>query len=98
MDLVEMSKRTRALEWLICIPSARNEEEQNMEAYTKGGKVYYRTLRIIKAGEPLFVWYSKDFCHVLHIKDIKRQANQGKSIVKRFAFCNLLIKINNLQE
>ncbi|XP_061169068.1 uncharacterized protein LOC133178351 [Saccostrea echinata] len=85
LDPFEMSKRTHALEWLICIPSARNEEEQNMEAYSKGGKVYYRTLRIIKAGEPLFVWYSKDFCQALQIQIIKRHSDQdGEQLVCNF--------------
>ncbi|XP_062603480.1 uncharacterized protein LOC134265251 [Saccostrea cucullata] len=78
LDPFEMSKRTHALEWLICIPPARNEEEQNMEAYSKGGKMYYRTLRIIKAGEPLFVWYSKDFCQTLQIQIIKRHSDQDR--------------------
>ncbi|KAL3875719.1 hypothetical protein ACJMK2_033644 [Sinanodonta woodiana] len=64
---------TAILEWLPYIQAARTEEEQNMEAYTKDdGKIYYRTLRIIRAKETLFVWYSKDFAQILGIPTLKR--------------------------
>ena len=65
--------------WLPYIRAARNEEEQNMEAYTKNGQIYYRALRIIRSGEELLVWYSKDFAKILEIPEIKAHGNDGKS-------------------
>jgi hypothetical protein len=41
------------MEWLSYINPARNEDEQNMEAYMKNKEVFYRALRIIKTGEEL---------------------------------------------
>ncbi|KAK3092137.1 hypothetical protein FSP39_025507 [Pinctada imbricata] len=60
------------LEWLTLIQPARNEDEQNMEAYIKNGNIFYRTLRIIKADEELLVWYSKDLCQHMNIPDVRR--------------------------
>ena len=67
--------------WLPYVRAARTEDEQNMEAYTKNGHIYYRTLRIIKAGEELLVWYSKDFSQILGIPSFKKQVNQGESLI-----------------
>jgi len=43
-----------------------------MEAYMKNKEVFYRALRIIKTGEELLVWYSKDFCQLIDVPDVKR--------------------------
>ncbi|GFO38087.1 PR domain Zinc finger protein 8-like [Plakobranchus ocellatus] len=59
-----------ALDWLPYVSMARDEAEQNMEAYFKEGGVYYRTLRIVRAGEELLVWYSKDFTHLLGVPEL----------------------------
>ncbi|KAL4241133.1 methyltransferase [Mactra antiquata] len=53
--------------WLPYVHPARTVDEQNMEAYMKDGNIFYRTLRIIRAGEELLVWYSKDFAQILGI-------------------------------
>ncbi|XP_033735855.1 uncharacterized protein LOC117324216 [Pecten maximus] len=68
----------RADGWLAYIQPAREEEEQNVEAYMKNGQVFYRTLRIIKAREELLVWYSKDFCQLIGIPDVRRSTIQEK--------------------
>lgn len=60
------------MEWLSYINPARNEDEQNMEAYMKNKEVFYRALRIIKTGEELLVWYSKDFCQLIDVPNVKR--------------------------
>lgn len=70
----------RADGWLAYIQPAREEEEQNIEAYMKNGQVFYRTLRIIKAREELLVWYSKDFCQLIGIPDVKRSTIQGRQV------------------
>ena len=38
----------------------------------KNKEVFYRALRIIKTGEELLVWYSKDFCQLIDVPDVKR--------------------------
>ncbi|XP_063447066.1 PR domain zinc finger protein 8-like [Mytilus trossulus] len=62
----------RGMEWLAYINPARNEDEQNMEAYVKNKEVFYRALRIIKSSEELLVWYSKDFCQLIDVPEVKR--------------------------
>ena len=37
--------KTRALEWLSYIQPARNEDEQNMEAYMKNGRVFLQNIK-----------------------------------------------------
>ena len=76
---------SRDTEWLTYIHPARNEEEQNMEAYLKNGQVFYRTLRIVKAEEELLVWYSKDFCQITDIPEVKTSQEQG-TLINIFLF------------
>ncbi|XP_025111416.1 PR domain zinc finger protein 8-like isoform X2 [Pomacea canaliculata] len=72
MDPGERREGLRAVDWLPYIQPARDSEEQNMEAYVKEGQVYFRTLRIVRAGEELLVWYSKDFAQLLNIPELPR--------------------------
>ncbi|XP_071107107.1 zinc finger protein 488-like [Haliotis cracherodii] len=81
LDLSERKEGIKAVDWLPYIHPARNEEEQNVEAYMKEGQVYYRTLRIVKAGEELLVWYSKDFCQLLNIPDVKRHIPKDEGFI-----------------
>jgi hypothetical protein len=60
------------------IQPARNEDEQNIEAYMKDGRVFYRALRIIKTGEQLYVWYSMDFAQLIDIPEINRDTMKGR--------------------
>ncbi|KAK7112927.1 hypothetical protein V1264_012301 [Littorina saxatilis] len=72
MDPAGRREGLRAVDWLPYIQPARDSEEQNMEAYLKEGQVYFRALRIIKAGEEMLVWYSKDFAQLLDIPELPR--------------------------
>ncbi|KAF1387443.1 hypothetical protein PFLUV_G00078760 [Perca fluviatilis] len=47
-------------DWIGFIRSARNSQEQNLEAVSDlpGGQIFYRVLREIPSGEELSVWYS----------------------------------------
>ena len=72
MDPPGRREGLRAVDWLPYIQPARDSEEQNMEAYVKEGQVYFRALRIIKAGEEMLVWYSKDFAQLLNIPELPR--------------------------
>ncbi|XP_053379449.1 uncharacterized protein LOC123562157 [Mercenaria mercenaria] len=69
--------------WLPYVHPARTVDEQNMEAYMKDGNIFYRTLRIIRAGEELLVWYSKDFAQILEIplsNIVQREDNDTKLV------------------
>lgn len=77
MDPAGRREGLRAVDWLPYIQPARDSEEQNMEAYLKEGQVYFRALRIIKAGEEMLVWYSKDFAQLLDIPELPRINGKG---------------------
>ncbi|KAK3602457.1 hypothetical protein CHS0354_005923 [Potamilus streckersoni] len=86
-------ERNAILEWLPYIQPARTEEEQNMEAYTKNdGKIYYRTLRIIRAKETIFVWYSKDFAQILGIPTLKRSNANDHNRIYSCEMCGQELK------
>ncbi|XP_029456087.1 PR domain zinc finger protein 8 isoform X2 [Rhinatrema bivittatum] len=51
--------------WLRLVQSARDNEEQNLEAYIKNGQLFYRSLRRIVKDEELLVWYGKELTDLL---------------------------------
>lgn len=51
--------------WLRLVQSARDKEEQNLEAYIKNGQLFYRSLRRIGKDEELLVWYGKELTELL---------------------------------
>lgn len=51
--------------WLRLVQSARDREEQNLEAYIKNGQLFYRSLRRIAKDEELLVWYGKELTELL---------------------------------
>lgn len=51
--------------WLRLVQSARDREEQNLEAYVKNGQLFYRSLRRIAKDEELLVWYGKELTELL---------------------------------
>lgn len=51
--------------WLRLVQSAREREEQNLEAYIKSGQLFYRSLRRIAKDEELLVWYGKELTELL---------------------------------
>ncbi|KAG5834249.1 hypothetical protein ANANG_G00259560 [Anguilla anguilla] len=56
---------SEGLAWLRLVQSARDGEEQNLEAYVKNGQLFYRSLRRIEKDEELLVWYGKDLTALL---------------------------------
>ncbi|XP_064164667.1 PR domain zinc finger protein 8-like [Anguilla rostrata] len=56
---------SEGLTWLRLVQSARDGEEQNLEAYVKNGQLFYRSLRRIEKDEELLVWYGKDLTALL---------------------------------
>ena len=53
--------------WLRFINCARNEEEQNMEAYQYHGEIYYLTFKAVYPGNELMVWYGEKYAEELGI-------------------------------
>ncbi|XP_005156867.1 zinc finger protein 488 isoform X1 [Danio rerio] len=60
--------------WLRLVQAAMSEEDQNTEAYLKGGQLHFRTIRDVKEGEELLVWYDEELSHLLGFRDIKAKA------------------------
>ncbi|XP_078578236.1 zinc finger protein 488-like [Branchiostoma floridae x Branchiostoma japonicum] len=58
------------LKWLRLIQPARDRREQNMEAFQRAGKVYFRSVCHIRRDEELLVWYSDDWAVNIGIPDI----------------------------
>ncbi|CAG5124919.1 unnamed protein product [Candidula unifasciata] len=76
VDVDDTGEGMKTADWLPRVSAARNEQEQNMEAYLKYGRVYYRTLRIVKGGEQLLVWYSKDLTQMLGLPELPTSCMQ----------------------
>uniref|UniRef100_A0A3Q4MXP9 PR domain zinc finger protein 8 n=1 Tax=Neolamprologus brichardi TaxID=32507 RepID=A0A3Q4MXP9_NEOBR len=62
---VTANSTSEGLMWLRLVQSARDKEEQNLEAYVKNGQLFYRSLRRIEKDEELLVWYGKDLIDLL---------------------------------
>ncbi|XP_032190593.1 PR domain zinc finger protein 8 isoform X3 [Mustela erminea] len=56
VDTSAANGSSEGLMWLRLVQSARDKEEQNLEAYIKNGQLFYRSLRRIAKDEELLVW------------------------------------------
>ncbi|XP_010225698.1 PREDICTED: PR domain zinc finger protein 8 [Tinamus guttatus] len=56
VDTSAANGSSEGLMWLRLVQSAREREEQNLEAYIKSGQLFYRSLRRIAKDEELLVW------------------------------------------
>lgn len=65
MDTSAANGSSEGLMWLRLVQSAREKEEQNLEAYIKNGQLFYRSLRRIAKDEELLVWYGKELTELL---------------------------------
>ncbi|KAG8454420.1 hypothetical protein GDO86_000879 [Hymenochirus boettgeri] len=65
VDTSAANGSSEGLMWLRLVQSARNKEEQNLEAYIKNGQLFYRSLRRITKDEELLVWYGKELTDLL---------------------------------
>ncbi|KGL72343.1 PR domain zinc finger protein 8, partial [Tinamus guttatus] len=59
VDTSAANGSSEGLMWLRLVQSAREREEQNLEAYIKSGQLFYRSLRRIAKDEELLVWNGK---------------------------------------
>ncbi|XP_018333278.1 probable histone-lysine N-methyltransferase PRDM7 isoform X2 [Agrilus planipennis] len=53
--------------WMRYVNCARHVKEQNVVAFQYKGQMYYRTVKIIKAGEEMLVYYGEEFANNLGI-------------------------------
>ncbi|XP_069482453.1 PR domain zinc finger protein 8 isoform X2 [Ambystoma mexicanum] len=65
VDTSAANGSSEGLMWLRLVQSARNKEEQNLEAYIKNGQLFYRSLGRIAKDEELLVWYGKELTQLL---------------------------------
>ncbi|KAJ8005535.1 hypothetical protein DPEC_G00118960 [Dallia pectoralis] len=75
VDTSATNSTSEGLMWLRLVQSARDRDEQNLEAYVKNGQLFYRSLRRIEKDEELLVWYGKDLIELLLL-------SAGKSLAK----------------
>nr|XP_046257360.1 PR domain zinc finger protein 8 isoform X1 [Scatophagus argus] len=88
VDPEAMRNSALVLSWLRLVQAARNEEEQNTEAFLKAGQLYVRTIRDIRQEEELLVWYDQELSHLLGFTDTTR----GSSEEFRCGRCNQVFK------
>lgn len=69
--------------WLRLVQSARDKEEQNLEAYIKNGQLFYRSLRRIAKDEELLVWYGKELTELLLLNPARAQSKMNGTHLKR---------------
>lgn len=77
VDTSAANSTSEGLMWLRLVQSARDKEEQNLEAYVKNGQLFYRSLRRIEKDEELLVWYGKDLIDLLLLSSSRAPA-KGK--------------------
>ncbi|XP_041470218.1 histone-lysine N-methyltransferase PRDM9-like [Lytechinus variegatus] len=61
-------KKKDQLIWMSYVQSARNEQEQNLEACQYYGQIYFRTTKCIEPGSELRVFYSKEYSESIGFK------------------------------
>ncbi|KAJ8263043.1 hypothetical protein COCON_G00155000 [Conger conger] len=78
VDTSAANSSSEGLMWLRLVQSARDKDEQNLEAYVKNGQLFYRSLRRIEKDEELLVWYGKDLIELLLLSSGRGQGkNKG---------------------
>lgn len=81
VDTSAANSTSEGLMWLRLVQSARDKEEQNLEAYVKNGQLFYRSLRRIEKDEELLVWYGKDLIDLLLLSSSRAPAkSKGESV------------------
>ncbi|XP_053556718.1 PR domain zinc finger protein 8 [Bombina bombina] len=84
VDTSAANGSSEGLMWLRLVQSARNKEEQNLEAYIKNGQLFYRSLRRIAKDEELLVWYGKELIDLLLLNPSR---SPGKNIGSSQSAC-----------
>ncbi|XP_063271282.1 PR domain zinc finger protein 8 [Prinia subflava] len=79
VDTSAANGSSEGLMWLRLVQSAREREEQNLEAYIKSGQLFYRSLRRIAKDEELLVWYGKELTELLLLGPARTPARTNGS-------------------
>ncbi|OWK55910.1 PR domain zinc finger protein 8 isoform X2 [Lonchura striata] len=79
VDTSAANGSSEGLMWLRLVQSAREREEQNLEAYIKSGQLFYRSLRRIAKDEELLVWYGKELTELLLLGPARAPARTNGS-------------------
>ncbi|XP_065490575.1 PR domain zinc finger protein 8 [Caloenas nicobarica] len=79
VDTSAANGSSEGLMWLRLVQSAREREEQNLEAYIKSGQLFYRSLRRIAKDEELLVWYGKELTELLLLSPARASARSNGS-------------------
>ncbi|NWU67812.1 PRDM8 protein, partial [Pterocles burchelli] len=79
VDTSAANGSSEGLMWLRLVQSAREREEQNLEAYIKSGQLFYRSLRRIAKDEELLVWYGKELTDLLLLGPARAPARANGS-------------------
>ncbi|XP_059844478.1 PR domain zinc finger protein 8b isoform X2 [Hypanus sabinus] len=77
VDTSSANGSSEGLMWLRLVQSARDKEEQNLEAYVKNGQLFYRSLRRIDKDEELLVWYGKELLELLLLCNVRAPAKMN---------------------
>ncbi|XP_010863725.1 PR domain zinc finger protein 8b [Esox lucius] len=88
VDTSATNSTSEGLMWLRLVQSARDRDEQNLEAYVKNGQLFYRSLRRIEKDEELLVWYGKDLIELLLLSAGKAPAKLKGSTPYSCPDCN----------
>lgn len=89
VDTSAANSTSEGLMWLRLVQSARDKEEQNLEAYVKNGQLFYRSLRRIEKDEELLVWYGKDLIDLLLLSSSRAPVKgKGEPQLHRLDFSN----------
>ncbi|XP_028297023.1 PR domain zinc finger protein 8b [Gouania willdenowi] len=79
VDTSAANSTSEGLMWLRLVQSARDKEEQNLEAYVKNSQLFYRSLRRIEKDEELLVWYGKDLIQLLLLSSTEASRSKDSS-------------------
>ncbi|XP_049591549.1 zinc finger protein 488 [Syngnathus scovelli] len=82
VDPEAMRNSALVLSWLRLVQAARNGEEQNAEAFLKGGQLYVRTTRDVHQEEELLVWYDRELCHLLGFTETSRGSGEAFKCIR----------------
>ncbi|XP_067084350.1 PR domain zinc finger protein 8b [Osmerus mordax] len=88
VDTSAANSTSEGLMWLRLVQSARDRDEQNLEAYVKNGQLFYRSLRRIEKDEELLVWYGKDLIELLVLSSSKAPAKNKSTSSHSCPDCN----------
>nr|XP_061794012.1 PR domain zinc finger protein 8 [Nerophis lumbriciformis] len=82
VDPEAMRNSALMLSWLRLAQAARNGEEQNTEAFLRGGQLYVRTTRDVQQEEELLIWYDRELCHLLGFTEISTGSSEEFKCVR----------------